>query len=470
MRSFQNTCILIGSSLTLLNKAFEGVTAHYGPVPSHTPNIDNDDVFRIKSMRRDNGEYCMHIRVKDDPPHQLISKLCSDDKHQKFVLDANGRVTSAHANDTCLKKKDDTVVMDECKGWIPKPEEIIFRSFAGHLVVGTKWKDRRAITFPGSQPIENKVVTLRKIYPNNPDRQLWTVSHEGHHDHPHHNTNPHPHHSPTDTDDDDGHDSDHHDSDDHDSDDDDSSDHHHHSSSSSDSGDHHHHSSSSSDDSGDHHDHNNDDDDDDLNPQKRALKALYDNTDGGNWDNNKGWKNGNGPVCGWHGIKCTDDDSVEKIELEDNNLSGNLPTELGLLSNVKRLVLYNNRLSGGIPSEIGQMESLEELHLLFNLLDKLPDEIGNLKSLTTLELSNNRIEGTLPTNMGKMEKIVHIYLENNKLSGSIPTELGDLEKLNSLYLKKNNIIGTVPEEVCDLKLDHFVVDLQKVDCDCCTNN
>ena len=42
----------------------------------------------------------------------------------------------------------------------------------------------------------------------------------------------------------------------------------------------------------------------------------------------------------------------------DNNLSGSIPRELGILTNLKCLFLYNNYLSGPLPSLLGNLSSL----------------------------------------------------------------------------------------------------------------
>ncbi len=54
-----------------------------------------------------------------------------------------------------------------------------------------------------------------------------------------------------------------------------------------------------------------------------VLVQLYNNTDGPNWKNNTNWLKG--PVSTWHGIEF--DGRVKKINLNDNNLIGHLPTQ-----------------------------------------------------------------------------------------------------------------------------------------------
>ena len=49
-------------------------------------------------------------------------------------------------------------------------------------------------------------------------------------------------------------------------------------------------------------------------------------------------------------------------------LSGEIPSEIGNLTNLTSLWLYNNKLTGSIPPEIGQLVNLKSLHLLDNKL------------------------------------------------------------------------------------------------------
>eukprot|EP00957_Ditylum_brightwellii_P030313 2295876-Ditylum_brightwellii.AAC.1 len=57
------------------------------------------------------------------------------------------------------------------------------------------------------------------------------------------------------------------------------------------------------------------------------------------------------PHCNWSGITCTDDGYVDGIGLDFNQLTGSIPSEVGLLSYLRHLYLKNNQLTGSIPSE-----------------------------------------------------------------------------------------------------------------------
>ena len=44
--------------------------------------------------------------------------------------------------------------------------------------------------------------------------------------------------------------------------------------------------------------------------------------------------------------------SLEELWLNNNQLSGSIPKELGQLASLRRLWLNNNQLSGSIPEEL----------------------------------------------------------------------------------------------------------------------
>ncbi|GLU07117.1 hypothetical protein SLE2022_240880 [Rubroshorea leprosula] len=86
------------------------------------------------------------------------------------------------------------------------------------------------------------------------------------------------------------------------------------------------------------------------------------------------------------------------IDLSCNNLTGSLPSELGLLRGLYMLNLSHNEIFGDIPTSISSMSTLESLDLSFNSLSgEIPTTLTLLDFLTTLSLSNNNLSGKIPT-------------------------------------------------------------------------
>ena len=54
----------------------------------------------------------------------------------------------------------------------------------------------------------------------------------------------------------------------------------------------------------------------------------------------------------------------EAVRLSDNQLTGEIPTELGNLANLQSLSLWGNQLTGEIPTELGNLANLQELYAM----------------------------------------------------------------------------------------------------------
>ena len=129
---------------------------------------------------------------------------------------------------------------------------------------------------------------------------------------------------------------------------------------------------------------------------RAALAALYNATDGANWLNNRNWLS-NGPMGEWHGVTTDSDGRVTHLDLRHNQLTGEIPEELGNLSNLTGLSLGGNQLTGEIPAELGSLANLQWLHLDGNQLSgEIPAELGSLTDLEELFLSGNQLTGCIP--------------------------------------------------------------------------
>jgi len=180
-----------------------------------------------------------------------------------------------------------------------------------------------------------------------------------------------------------------------------------------------------------------------------ALVALFNATDGLNWNNNTDWLVTDTP-CSWLGVTCGST-HVTQLDLSRNQLSGSIPVELANLSNLTLLALQVNQLSGGIPVELANLSNLTSLFLVVNQLSgSIPAELGNLSNLTNLDLSRNQLSGSIPVELANLSNLTLLALQVNQLSGSIPVELGNLSNLTSLSLEGNQLSGSIPAELGNL--------------------
>jgi Leucine-rich repeat (LRR) protein len=117
-------------------------------------------------------------------------------------------------------------------------------------------------------------------------------------------------------------------------------------------------------------------------------------------------------VCRWKRITCDPDKQfVERLILNHADLMGSIPMELayGLQEQLVDLHMENNDLTGTIPSELGQLTQLE-----------------------TLFLHENALTGTIPSWLGQLSLLKQLQLHSNKLVGSMPSEICELRKQHDL--------------------------------------
>ncbi|MCP4178288.1 MAG: hypothetical protein GY756_11020, partial [bacterium] len=181
-----------------------------------------------------------------------------------------------------------------------------------------------------------------------------------------------------------------------------------------------------------------------------ALIEIYNSTNGDNWLNKANWKS-NEHVNNWYGI-TVENFQVAKIELNSNNLSGNIPNQIGNISNLKVLSLGWNKITGSIPNEIGNLNNLNIFNINYNnFTGSIPAEIGNLTNLEYLTIRSTNISGNIPSEIGNLINLKGLCLDRNNLTGNIPLEIFNLINLNYIYISNNNLTGSIPVEISNLK-------------------
>ena len=181
-----------------------------------------------------------------------------------------------------------------------------------------------------------------------------------------------------------------------------------------------------------------------------VLVALYEATGGSNWTKNDNWLT-DAPLDAWHGVQTDASGRVQALELNENGLTGEIPPELGNLTDLWWLNLSNSGLTGEIPAELGNLANLYSLSLYDNdLTGEIPAELGNLASLTYLYLFGNGLTGEIPSELGTLANLAVLELGGNGLTGEIPSELGALANLEVLWLYGNGLTSVIPPAFSDL--------------------
>ncbi len=245
--------------------------------------------------------------------------------------------------------------------------------------------------------------------------------------------------------------------------------------------------------------------------ERAALAALFDATDGPNWEISDNWLS-DAPLSEWSGVTTEFYGSVVGLDLSWIGLNGELPEELGNLRNLRTLLLSGNDLRGCIPVvlisapgelnehdllEIGipfcQDAYLEEREALIAILQsfgrsgnvlremrygnlhdfegvivdeegwitgldfgreghrgEIPRELGGFSNLTRLDLTSNSFSGSIPTELGNLTKLTHLDLGRNELTGGVPADLAKLSSLTRLGLNDNDLGGSIPPELGSL--------------------
>ena len=194
-------------------------------------------------------------------------------------------------------------------------------------------------------------------------------------------------------------------------------------------------------------------------------------------------------------------DCTTELDLSNSGLTGEIPPEIGNLTNLSYLNLEDNQLTGSIPPEIENLTKLDVggfnlfsnkkygLFLSNNQLSgEIPESIcnfdfdytvfGNFTSDTpyNFSISNNKfcppysscIEDYLGYqdmcscgfddddvvdlwgNCYSIEYTTVINLPDSGLTGEIPSEIGQLTNLFSFGLSNNQLSGIIPEEICNI--------------------
>ncbi|NOT36680.1 MAG: T9SS type A sorting domain-containing protein [Saprospiraceae bacterium] len=171
-------------------------------------------------------------------------------------------------------------------------------------------------------------------------------------------------------------------------------------------------------------------------------------TNGDNWFTK--W-NFSTPISSWHGVFINTSGCVTQINLNNNNLTGFIPNEIGGLGSLSKLFLFSNSLEGSLPATIGSLSELVELNLEGNKISGvIPNTIASLTKLTFISLASNQLQSSIPPGIFSLSELIQLRLNSNQLSGTITDDIQFLTKVQVLDLSENQLQGTIPSGISAL--------------------
>ncbi|KAF0935682.1 hypothetical protein E2562_035648 [Oryza meyeriana var. granulata] len=142
--------------------------------------------------------------------------------------------------------------------------------------------------------------------------------------------------------------------------------------------------------------------------------------------------------------------NARALLLNHNSLSGPFPASV-CNSKLSYLALAGNKLTGPIPPSISNLQdSLLEVLLLNNQLSGcLPQELGMLIKAAVIDASMNQLTGPIPSSFSCLTSVEQLNLGGNRLYGEIPDALcklaaGPARRLANLTLSSNYFTSIGP--------------------------
>ena len=149
----------------------------------------------------------------------------------------------------------------------------------------------------------------------------------------------------------------------------------------------------------------------------------------------------------------SDQSVMKELNVGSNLMSGTIPNEIGLASEMTDLYLFNNKFTGRIPP-LGNMPLINFQAQQNQLIGMMPFDYGFGGSwpdtLREWWVYDNQLTGSLSANLGFITGLEDLRVSNNKLTGSIPETIQDLQRLFRLEVQSNSLTGTVPEGISEI--------------------
>lgn len=138
---------------------------------------------------------------------------------------------------------------------------------------------------------------------------------------------------------------------------------------------------------------------------------------------------------------------ITRLYLPSAKLTGQLPNEIAMLTNLTELNLYNNEISGTLLSSYQSLSNLKALVLHQNEIhDVIPMWIGDtLHNLEIINLGDNNIIGTIPSNINQLSHLTTFNCESCLLGGTLDAFM-NMPSLEVVHLGQNSLDGHITDD------------------------
>ncbi|KAG1355083.1 putative Receptor-like protein EIX2 [Cocos nucifera] len=139
--------------------------------------------------------------------------------------------------------------------------------------------------------------------------------------------------------------------------------------------------------------------------------------------------------------------SLETLDMSDNQISGHLPDWLGDFRKLQTLDLSNNSISGPIPASLGRLAELVALYLRGNFLEGVVSEeqFANFTKLKYLDLSRNQFILNLTSDWIPPFQLHGLFIGSCKLGPRFPAWLQMHKNITDLDMSSTGISDAIPD-------------------------
>ncbi|XP_074282426.1 receptor-like protein EIX2 [Silene latifolia] len=150
---------------------------------------------------------------------------------------------------------------------------------------------------------------------------------------------------------------------------------------------------------------------------------------------------------------------LQIFRLRGNKFSGTIPKQICSLPHLQIMDFAHNHFMGYIPRCLSNLTSMTSPNAsqVTNAYDVSEVIQGieyaytsTLRYLVDIDLSSNNLVGSIPDDMTKISGLLNLNLSYNQLSGTIPVNIGGLKSLESLDLSNNKLRGSIPTSIGEL--------------------